>query len=58
MDVGHGFKVAYSIEDGSVVVQDVMRKASSQKVSPKKGKPIRKATEPAKLPKAPGLNEG
>jgi len=54
MNAGHGFKVAYSITDGSVVVQDVMRIAPSQKVGSKKVKPIQKP----KLAKAPGPKKG
>jgi hypothetical protein len=58
MDVGRGFKVAYSIENGSVIVQDVMRKTSSQKAGAKKVQSIPKATRPAKIGKARDRNRG
>ena len=58
MNAGHGFKVAYSITDGFIIVQDVMRKAPSQSVGAKKVKPIHKAKERARLAKAPGHRKG
>ncbi len=52
---GHGFKLAYSIVDGSVIVQDVMKKtAPSQASAAKKSK----AGAAAKAARASGVKRG
>jgi hypothetical protein len=59
MDVGQGFKVAYSIVDGAVIVQDVMKKAPSRTAGVnKKVKPVPKAKGPVKLARAAGVKKG
>ena len=53
-NAGHGFKLAYSIVDGSVIVQDVMKKVPSQASATKKSK----ASAAAKAAKASAVKKG
>jgi hypothetical protein len=53
-NAGHGFKLAYSIEDGSVIVQDVMKQGPSHASVAKKSK----ARATAKAAKATAVKKG
>ena len=53
-DAGHGFRLAYSIVDGSVIVHDVMKKAPSHASTARKSK----ASAAAKAAKTRAVNKG
>jgi hypothetical protein len=53
-NAGHGFKLAYSIVDGSVIVQDVMKMVPSHASAEKKSK----ACAAAKSAKTPAAKKG
>jgi hypothetical protein len=57
-DAGRGFRLAYSIVDGCVIVEDVMRKVSPHASAAKKLKGAPKANAPAKAAKAPAVKKG
>jgi hypothetical protein len=53
-DAGRGFRLDYSIVDGSVIVQDVMKKVPSDASATKKSK----VNSAAKSTKAPAVKKG
>jgi hypothetical protein len=61
-NAGHGFKLTYSIEDGSVIVQDVMKKvpshASAAKKSHASAAKKSKASVAAKAAEASAVKKG